>query len=71
VAEPIEDEVFVDLVGDGDDIMFDAQVADEGKLLLGEDPAGGIVGRVEEHGFGLLFEGAPQLFSVELVVWRT
>src|SRR6185295_15156790 len=71
MASPIENEVFVNLIGNRNHVMFDAQVSDDGKFLLGEYPARWIVRRIEEHRLGLLLKRAFQLFRIEPVLRRT
>jgi hypothetical protein len=68
VTKAIEDEVFVDLVGNGDHVMFHAQVADDQKFLFGEYPARWVVRRIEQHRLGLLLKRAFKFFGVEAVV---
>src|SRR5678816_1668173 len=70
VTKAIEDEVFVDLIRDGNHVVLHTKVADDRQLLLREYPAGWIVRRIEEHGLGLLFKGACQFFGVKPVVRR-
>ena len=65
VLGAVVDDVLVDLVGDGEDIEFDAQVADQFQFFAGEDLAGGIVRSIEDDGFGVFVEGAAQFFFVE------
>ncbi len=56
MAKAIEHEVFVNFIGDRNDVMLYAKVPDDRKFLLGKNSARRIVRRVEQHSFGLLFE---------------
>lgn len=47
----IEGEVFVDFIGDGDEVVFDAEVGNLREFFAGIDFAGGVVRGVDEDGF--------------------
>ncbi len=57
------DQSFVDLVGDGDGVVFDAQGCDLVELGVGEDDAGGVVWCVDEDGFCFVGEGVCEFFG--------
>ena len=44
--------MFVDFVGDCEEIVFDTEVCDLGEFFAGVDFAGGVVGGVDEDRFG-------------------
>ncbi len=48
-----EDEIFVDFIADGDEVMFDAKVSNRLQLGLGEDFPGWVMGGVDEDAAGL------------------
>ena len=51
------------MIGEG--VEFLAQFGDEGEFFAIEDAAGGIVGRVQDDGFGALRKSPAQLVAVE------
>ena len=48
----LEDEVLVDLVGDGEEVVLDAELGDQLELGAREDLAGRVVRRVEQQQAG-------------------
>ena len=58
-------DVLVDLVGDGEDVEFNAQVSDQFQFGAGEDLSRGIVRGVENDGFGVFGEGSAKFFLVK------
>ena len=58
--------VFVDLVGDRDDVPLVAEVGDRLKLFAGKDLAGRIVRRVDDDRLGVRVEGGGQLIGIEV-----
>ena len=62
---PVEDEVLVDLVGDGDDVVLATQLGDEREFVTSEHLACRIVRRVEKQRLCVRRERSPQLVGVE------
>ena len=60
VLVALVDDVLIDLVHDGVDVVLDAQVCDELQLFLGEDLAAGVGGVADQDGLGALLEGVLQ-----------
>jgi hypothetical protein len=60
-----EDEVFVDLVRDHQQIALDGEGGDGGQLVVGEDGAGGVVRGVEQDEAGAVGDRVAQLVQVE------
>jgi hypothetical protein len=69
-VDPVENEVLVHLVGDGDQVAIDAQVGDGGQLVGREHLAGGVVGRVEQEEAGAVGDEGGQRLDVGGVVGR-
>ena len=59
------EDVFVDLVGDDENVEFFGEGGDLEELGAGEDLAGGVGGVAEDEGFGALLEGAAEFGGVE------
>ena len=57
--------VLVDFIGNAISVPAHTEVADEFEFRAGEYLARGIVGRVENDGFGVRAEGGGQFFFVE------
>jgi hypothetical protein len=66
----VEHEVFVDLVGHGQDVVGATQLGYLRQLVGAEDLPGRIVGRVEEEKAGTRSDGRGQLVGVEGPVGR-
>ena len=66
----LEDEVLVDLVGHGDQVVLEAQAGDELELLAPEDLARRVVRRVEEQQPGPRRHGPDELVRIERPVRR-
>ncbi len=62
------DQVFVNLVGDGDRIPTLAQFGDEGQFVAREHLAGWVVGSVEDDGLRVGVECGSEMVSVEMPV---
>ena len=62
---PVVDEVLVDLVGHGEEVVLEADPGDGVELAGREDPAGRVVGRVQEDEAGLRADGGGQGVGVE------
>ena len=65
VGGAIEENVFVDFVGDGEAIVLFAKRGDEFEFGAPKDLAGGVIGRVDDDGFGARVEGLAELVGVE------
>ena len=68
-------DVLVDLVGNGEDVKFKAQIPDQLQFGAGEDLSCGIVRSVENDGFGVFGEGSAEFLFVEgpfrsVLSWR-
>ena len=61
----VVNDVFVDLVRDGDDVPFSAERRDRVELVARENLPGRIVGRVENDGFRPVVEGGGELVGIE------
>src|SRR6266446_4826289 len=59
------DDVFVDFVGDGQNIPLLAKVSDQLKFLAAEDLSGRIVRRINNDGLRLVVEGPREFFFIE------
>jgi hypothetical protein len=57
--------VFVDLVGDHQQVPLDRQLGDGGELLAAQHGAGGVVRSVEQDEPGARGDGGPQLVEVQ------
>ncbi len=66
----VVDEVFVDLVGDADDVVAAAKLGDEGEFFFREDLTGGVMGAIEDEHAGLVAEGGGERVGVEAKVGR-
>lgn len=58
------DQVFVHLVGDHEQVVFDGESGDGTPLVIGQDHAGGVVRRVEQQHPGAGCDGVPQRVEV-------
>ncbi len=65
VLGAVIEDMFVNFVGDAIGVPLDAEIANEFEFLAGEDFSGGIVGRVEDDGFGVRTEGSGEFVEVE------
>ena len=66
----VEDEVLVDLVGHGDQVVLAAERRDRLELGAVEHAAGRVVGRVEQHEPRALRHGRRELAGVEAPLGR-
>ncbi len=57
--------VFVNFIGDGEDVEFNAQVADQFQFATGEHLAGRVVRRIHDDRFGLMVKSRPQFALIE------
>ncbi len=66
----VEDQVFVDLVGDHHEVVLEREVGHRPQLGAGEHGAGRVVGAVEQHEPGPGGDRGPQRLDVEAEVRR-
>ena len=65
MLRPIIENVFVNLVGDGEHIELHAQVANQLQFRPRENLSRGIVGRVYDDGLGVLLKRSAQLALIK------
>ena len=65
VRAAVEQQVLVDLVGDGDDVVFLAQRGDRGQVVVGEHRAGRVVRRIDDDGGRLGAERLRKAVAVD------
>src|SRR5262245_47089856 len=70
VAEPVVDDVLVDLVGDRQEIVLQAEIGNGLQLALREDLARRVIGAVEDDGPGTRRHRATQAIRVERELGR-
>lgn len=63
----LEDEMFVDLVGDDEQVPFDGEFRDGRQFLASEDRAGRVVRGVEQDQAGAVGDGGAQFVEVQVV----
>jgi hypothetical protein len=68
VRESVVHEVFVDLVGDDDQIVLDGNLADTAEFVVGEHGAGRVVRGVDQQDLGAWGDGGAEFVEVEAVV---
>ena len=68
MAEPIEYQMLVDLVGDHDQLVLVDHVGDELKLEVIEDLAGGVVRSVQHQRFGARRDRPSKFVGIKPVV---